>query len=396
VVSLDPGGIIWRKEVGKSEKFHVIFLAWNKERSWVDKTNLQNLERDDTSDNRKKEFIVARNKGALYRKHLDAIKLACNILEDPENPEKYFVVEEIQSSPDGEENIVKNCSVKKTASKANPRGRPKQKLKKKVRDLQNKNKGVGSKIGYKFEGAKAKVMKRIQNQVVFDVDDVDSQNNNRVLVKTLIKEDVEEPVRCLCIGCRRDDCGVCIFCQDKVKYGGRGTLMQPCVEKRCVSGRLVEKAVSFTSSRNESSLQGKGTFQFSPEINVDEEMDDSDDSVLDLVIDEECLELDVPTSSVISYPPRSCTSPSYKADDSEDFLILPKSLKFRKNNDLAEYLDMGQLFGRDKGGSLKLVQIPDVFLMHRTVKIQEDGNEMIITDAKTGEFLAKKILLSKS
>ena len=41
-----------------------------------------------------------------------------------------------------------------------------------------------------------------------------------------------------CEGCRKTvDCGVCRFCRDKPKFGGRGTLKQACITKRCI--RLV-------------------------------------------------------------------------------------------------------------------------------------------------------------
>ena len=36
-----------------------------------------------------------------------------------------------------------------------------------------------------------------------------------------------------CIGCTSSDCGTCKFCKDKPKFGGRGTLKQCCVKRKC-------------------------------------------------------------------------------------------------------------------------------------------------------------------
>ena len=37
-----------------------------------------------------------------------------------------------------------------------------------------------------------------------------------------------------CANCVREDCGTCVNCKDKKKFGGRGTRKQPCVHKRCM------------------------------------------------------------------------------------------------------------------------------------------------------------------
>lgn len=43
-------------------------------------------------------------------------------------------------------------------------------------------------------------------------------------------------VRCReCEGCKRDDCGECIACQDKLKFGGKGTLKQGCLRRQCLN-----------------------------------------------------------------------------------------------------------------------------------------------------------------
>ena len=36
-----------------------------------------------------------------------------------------------------------------------------------------------------------------------------------------------------CDNCTMNDCGCCRFCLDKPKFGGRGTLKQACINKKC-------------------------------------------------------------------------------------------------------------------------------------------------------------------
>ena len=46
-----------------------------------------------------------------------------------------------------------------------------------------------------------------------------------------------------CKGCISSDCGMCKFCEDKPKFGGRGTLKQCCVKRRCI--RIDQKGNNF-------------------------------------------------------------------------------------------------------------------------------------------------------
>ncbi len=44
-----------------------------------------------------------------------------------------------------------------------------------------------------------------------------------------------------CAYCKAKDCGLCRFCQDMVKFGGKGTLKQSCVERKCKQFRKGEQ-----------------------------------------------------------------------------------------------------------------------------------------------------------
>ena len=40
--------------------------------------------------------------------------------------------------------------------------------------------------------------------------------------------------RCgICSSCTASDCGVCRYCRDKPKFGGKGVLKQCCVQRKC-------------------------------------------------------------------------------------------------------------------------------------------------------------------
>ena len=77
------------------------------------------------------------------------------------------------------------------------------------------------------------------------------------------------------------------------------------------------------------------------------------------------------------------------------------------------YLDVDKIFDESNGGMIEMVQLPDIFLGHPTVRVtvnyslenktfilsynelhlsQEADNEMVISDIVTGDFIAKKII----
>eukprot|EP00106_Octopus_bimaculoides_P022470 XP_014789912.1 PREDICTED: uncharacterized protein LOC106883428 isoform X2 [Octopus bimaculoides] len=62
-------------------------------------------------------------------------------------------------------------------------------------------------------------------------------------------------VRCKqCEGCLADDCGVCVYCLDKPKYGGKNVIKQACINRRCKFPRYTKFATnSFITPKKESS-----------------------------------------------------------------------------------------------------------------------------------------------
>lgn len=79
-------------------------------------------------------------------------------------------------------------------------------------------------------------------------------------------------------------------------------------------------------------------------------------------------------------------------DEVHNVKILPKGHKYRFGGPYDRYLDIEKLFDPSNGGLIDMVQLPDIFLDHPTVRVQESDNEMIISDVDTGEFIAKKII----
>ena len=73
----------WKIGVGKNVKYHCIFLAWNRERSWLLEKEYKKFKREDGGEGRRKEYIV---KSMEFRdRHLEAIELAMNILKELKN-----------------------------------------------------------------------------------------------------------------------------------------------------------------------------------------------------------------------------------------------------------------------------------------------------------------------
>jgi len=79
-------------------------------------------------------------------------------------------------------------------------------------------------------------------------------------------------------------------------------------------------------------------------------------------------------------------------DYEETTKTLPKGLKYRFGGAYDKYLDISRIFDISNGGIIDMVQLPDIFLEHPTVRVQESDNEMIISDVDSGEFIAKKII----
>lgn len=100
-------------------------------------------------------------------------------------------------------------------------------------------------------------------------------------------------------------------------------------------------------------------------------------------------------------------------EDPEHIMRLPNRMKYRKGGRMDPYLDVDKIFDESNGGMIEMVQLPDIFLGHPTVRVtvnyslenktfilsynelhlsQEADNEMVISDIVTGDFIAKKII----
>ena len=61
-----------------------------------------------------------------------------------------------------------------------------------------------------------------------------NRSNKSTVTKTQ-KAKKRTALRCFnCEGCKTPDCGECIYCKDKPKFGGRNSLRRPCSKKVCI------------------------------------------------------------------------------------------------------------------------------------------------------------------
>jgi len=68
-------------------------------------------------------------------------------------------------------------------------------------------------------------------------------------------------VRCgECDGCKREDCGECVACQDKRKFGGKGTLKQGCHRRHCnnMKEQITNKPIPRKKSKRNVSRDAEG------------------------------------------------------------------------------------------------------------------------------------------
>jgi len=103
----DPPNLgFWQSGKGKKIKYHCTFLAWNKERAWLEGAQVKEFKREDGEPGRKKEYLVKRKE--FKESHLEAIRLALEILDDPDNPLDHLVTVKMDElvAAEEENNIV--------------------------------------------------------------------------------------------------------------------------------------------------------------------------------------------------------------------------------------------------------------------------------------------------
>jgi len=78
-------------------------------------------------------------------------------------------------------------------------------------------------------------------------------------------------------------------------------------------------------------------------------------------------------------------------EEKEAFLKLPNGLKYRKSDQRKDPLDLTKLFGSSNGGILEVSQLPQGIINHPTVRITENDQALVVSDAFTGEMIARKV-----
>ena len=56
-------------------------------------------------------------------------------------------------------------------------------------------------------------------------------------------------------------------------------------------------------------------------------------------------------------------------EDPEHIMRLPNKMKYRKGGSMDPYMDVDKIFDESNGGMIEMVQLPDIFLNHPTVRV---------------------------
>eukprot|EP00092_Neocalanus_flemingeri_P020833 GFUD01022571.1.p1 GENE.GFUD01022571.1~~GFUD01022571.1.p1 ORF type:complete len:854 (+),score=276.59 GFUD01022571.1:131-2692(+) len=259
-----PGLGLWQTGQGKKIKYHCTFLAWNKERCWLEGAVVRRFEREDVGERRRKEYRVKLKH--FKDSHLEAIDLGLEILDDPGNPMDHLVKEmEVVVEEDQE---VGTEDVKAEKSRSNVEGAKaiqskssKMLVKKEKSAGVNKetNKNINARLEVEhnakvneeteesfFQTIAEKVKNPRNRKSVEKFNHPDENNEGKIgkIKKFLSKQQPpvpsssaapRSPMRCQCAGCLLADCGQCRFCLDRVCFGGEGKLRQICSRRMCVA-----------------------------------------------------------------------------------------------------------------------------------------------------------------
>eukprot|EP00092_Neocalanus_flemingeri_P024229 GFUD01026278.1.p1 GENE.GFUD01026278.1~~GFUD01026278.1.p1 ORF type:complete len:1310 (+),score=409.24 GFUD01026278.1:104-4033(+) len=269
-----PGLGLWQTGQGKKTKYHCTFLAWNKERCWLEGALVRRFEREDVGEKRRKEYRVKLKH--FKDSHLEAIDLGLEILDDPGNPMDHLVKEmEVVVEEDQEVGTedLKNEKSKTavTVERTNPQTGAEEIQGKSSKILAKKEKlaGVNKEATTKNVNARLEVenivkaneeteesffqtiAEKVKNprnrKSVEKFNNPDENNEGKIgkIKKFLSKQQppvlssssapLKSPMRCQCAGCLLADCGQCRFCLDRVCFGGEGKLRQICSRKMCVA-----------------------------------------------------------------------------------------------------------------------------------------------------------------
>jgi len=258
----------WQVGVGKKTKYHCTFLAWNRERSWLDRSAYKKFKREDGGEGRKKEYNV---KAKDYKdNHLEAIGLALQILDDPKNPMNYlekkvevliagerFTEDEEHSIHEDEVDQDKAVTPSKTSKapikKARQAGASKTKVKKTDDEKVKMERSLSTKTKSAVAGFFQTIAEKVKNPRTRKPVEKFSSVEENVGKIGKIKKFHQKPLMCTfmaatrpcqCAGCLLADCGQCRFCQDRVCFGGEGKLGdQRCSRKVCMAKCMEEVVI---------------------------------------------------------------------------------------------------------------------------------------------------------
>jgi len=274
-------GGLWFIEKGKKIKYHCIFLAWKKERAWVDEGSVREFSQDDIGNDRKKEYKV--NHKDFRISHSQALELASDILNDPHNPYKYLVKESTDlnlntavgsETPDNNNDVLsgkKKIDINKKQASSKPKAKKISIMEVTSKKLINISPTSSTKGGGRKGSKNKKTNVRSLTQEVI------APGKFGKIKKYHQKSLLVSPV-CHCTVCKMPDCGQCECCLKNNRNGNStiGEKKLKCMLKKCThESNVVDDNKTRKEAHNKSSIDVKNV-KVGNQENIDYESDDSE------------------------------------------------------------------------------------------------------------------------